>query len=246
MNSLSKYQIEEFKTTGALLVRNIIPKNLIYEVIEDIEERFQKATGYKTNYQEIVKRLDKNDPKKLYQIHLATSKREIFIKIENCLSEVLKELLNSNHYQLVSNSAGYLINLSKDKRLIYDWHQECNYMKTIRPIISANYPLLRKTSPQNGALSYLSKSCSLGELKFKKELKQNGYTSLIPENIEEIKKNFNEVQPSLELGDCLFFDEYCIHKSNYNNTEEPSTCGLFRFTSQNNAKSYRQLTPEEL
>ena len=248
MKLLSNNQIEEFKKEGALVVKKIIPLNLINEVMEKIEYEYQQATGYKASYDEIVEKLDKENRKKLYQIHLATSKREIFKKIENCLSDVIKGLLNSSQYELVSNSAGYLINLSKDKRLIYDWHQECNYMKTIRPIISANYPILFKATPYNGALSYLAKSSILGELKFKKKKKldPNGYTSLIPDNIEELKINFEELQPSLELGDCLFFDEYCIHKSNFNNSDKPCSCGLFRFTSQIDAKSYTKLTPDEL
>lgn len=248
MKTISKCEIETYKKTGALIVRDAIPVQLIEELLNYLENEYSIQSNIKGGFEEIVKTLDKKDPSKLYKIHTSTSKREIFSSIEKELSGIFLQLLDSSFYDLVSNQASYLLGLPKDKRLVYNWHQECNYMKTVRPIITAQYPINQATSPENGAMSYLSESTHLGELKYEKQFKDNpnGYTSLVPLNIKELEMQFEEEQPSLSLGDCLFFDEYCIHKSNFNSSNNLRTTGIFRVTSQKTAKDFKPFKGVEL
>ena len=248
MRSLSQEEIDIYREKGALVVRNAISTKLIEKLLRTLEEQYILATSISGGFEDIVKYLNKNDPDKLYKIHTSTSKRELFSYIEEELSGILLQLLDSNSYELVANQASYLFGLPRDKRLVYNWHQECNYMKSVRPIITAQYPINVGTSPKNGAMSYLSNSSSLGELEYEKQFKENpnGYTSLVPANIEKIKKEFKEEQPSLSLGDCLFFDEYCIHKSNFNTTNNLRTTGIFRVTSQKYAKNFIPFKGDEL
>jgi len=240
VKSISKCEIEAYKKTGALVVRDVIPIKLLEDLLNFLQNEYSIQSDIKGGFEEIVKALDRTDPSKLYKIHTSTSKRDIFSSIEKELSGIFLQLLESSSYDLVSNQASYLLGLPKDKRLVYNWHQECNYMKTVRPIITAQYPINQGTCPENGAMSYLSKSTHLGELKYEKQAKDNpnGYTSLVPVNIKELEIQFQTEQPSLSLGDCLFFDEYCIHKSNFNSTNNLRTTGIFRVTSQQSAKDF--------
>ena len=182
----------------------------------------------------------------LHKLHLKTSKRDIFKPIENLCSDVFRELLDSAKYSLVGNSAGYLLGLPADSRLVYDFHQECHYMKGVNPILTAHFPLNISCTPANGAMSYLNNSSKLGPLPYKKSKVANGYTNLLPDGITNIVASHKEVQPELSVGDCLFFDEYCIHKSNYNSSIIPRLCGIFRVTIDSSALSFKSLSPDEL
>ena len=248
MKTITKEEINIFQENGALVVRNAIPKELIEKLFKNLEDEYVLQTSLKGGFEDIVIFLDKTNPEKLYKIHTSTSRREIFLSIEKELSSIFLQLLDSDFYDLVANQAGYLLGLPRDKRLVYNWHQECNYMKSVRPIITAQYPINTNTTPNNGAMSFLSKSTSLGELKYNKQHKENpnGYTSLVPVEIDKIKKDFQEEQPSLSIGDCLFFDEYCIHKSNFNSSNHLRTTGIFRVTSQKSAKSFVPYKDDDL
>ena len=64
--------------------------------------------------------------------------------------------------------AGYLLGLPADSRLVYDFHQECHYMKGVNPIVTAHFPLNVACSLTNGAMSYLNNSSKLGPFPYKK------------------------------------------------------------------------------
>ena len=248
MKLLDQKDIAQYQEKGALVVKDAISVDLVNKLLAYLEREYVLASGIRGGFETIVNALNKTDPSKLYKIHTSTSRREIFLSIETELSGIFKQLLGTSSYQLVSNQSSYLLGLPKDKRLVYDWHQECNYMKTVRPIITAQYPINTATSPENGAMSYLSSSSTLGELDYQKQTKANpnGYTSLVPKDIDNLRSKYKEEQPSLDIGDCLFFDEYCIHKSNFNHTNNLRTTGIFRVTSQESAKKFIPFNSSQL
>ena len=139
-----------------------------------------------------------------------------------------------------------MLGLPGDRRLVYDFHQECHYMKGVNPIVSAHFPLNVASTSANGAMSYLEKSSNLGPLPYQKNKITNGYTNLRPLDITNIVASYEEVQPELKVGDCLFFDEYCIHKSNWNSSNRPRLCGIFRVTTDLEALNFKRLSPDEL
>ena len=87
----------------------------------------------------IVNLNNQNQPL-LHKLHMKTSKRDIFKPIENLCSDVFKELFASAEYNLVGDSAGYLLGLPVDSRLVYDFHQECHYMKGVNPNSNCPFP----------------------------------------------------------------------------------------------------------
>ena len=217
-----------YKSSGAVVVKGLIPP-LIQKAIAVIESIFHDE-GLSGSLEDMIVILNNQNQPLLHKLHLKTSKLDIFKPIENVCSDVFKELLGSAEYHLVGNTAGYLLGLPADSRLVYDFHQECHYMKGITPILTAHFPLNVACTPVNGAMSYLNNSSILGPLPYKKSRISNGYTNLLPDGITNIVTSHKEVQPELSVGDCLFFDEYCIHKSNYNSSKRPRLCGIFRVT----------------
>jgi len=88
--------------------------------------------------------------------------------IEDLYSNFFRQLLGVFQYELVGDSAGYLLGLPGDRRLVYDFHEECHYMKRINPIITAHFPLNLACTAANGAMAYLKKSSYLRLLPTKK------------------------------------------------------------------------------
>ena len=214
-------------------------------MIASIESIFH-AEGLNGSLEDMIKALSNQNQRLLHQLHIKTSKRGIFKPIEDVCSDVFRQLLGSSQYELVGDSAGYLLGLPGDRRLVYDFHQECHYMKGVKPIVSAHFPLNAACTSANGAMSYLEKSSNLGPLPYQKNKITNGYTNLQPLDITNIVASYEEVQPELKVGDCLFFDEYCIHKSNWNSSNRPRLCGIFRVTTDLEALNFKSLSPDEL
>ena len=67
-------------------------------------------------------------------------------------------------------------------------------------------------------------------LSYKKKLKKKGFTNLLPINISNIKKKYEERFHVINCGDAVFFDQNLIHKSNYNNSSKCRVCCVVRIT----------------
>ena len=79
-------------------------------------------------------------------------------------------------------------------------------------------------------MSILDKSHKIKNLSFKKILRKNSYTDLMPKNIDKISKDYKEIFLKINIGDILFFHKDLIRKSNFNNTNKPRVCFVGRFT----------------
>ena len=245
MKSLPAEQVLLYRDCGAVLIKNVIPIPLISEALDSIADVY-RSEGLSGSLPEMVNYLNSKNQKLLHKLHVQTSRRDIFRHIEEALSDVFKALLHSSNYELIGGSGGYLLGLPRDARLVYDFHQECHYMKGVNPILTAHYPLNVACAADNGAMSYLHKSSELGAIPYNKQKILNGYTNLLPIGIEGIITSYDEIQPVIELGDCLFFDEYCIHKSNFNSSSSPRLCGIFRVTTQEDAEDFVSLSTDTL
>ena len=95
----------------------------------------------------------------------------------------------------------------------------------------------------NGTMSVLDRSHLLGNLPYnKKQLSNDSYTDLIPEKIDSIKNEFQELHIELECGDCFIFHQDLIHKSNYNSSKLSRPVGIFRLTTE--LESDFEISPE--
>ena len=121
--------------------------------------------------------------------------------------------------------------MPKDKRLVYDFHQEVNYSRNYDDLVSVHFPLFYKASIKNGTMSALNKSHKLGILNFDKiRSSRRSYTTLLPKNIKKISNKFEEIFFELELGDVLYFHKNLIHKSNFNASNKCKPVGIMRLT----------------
>ena len=65
--------------------------------------------------------------------------------------DVIREISGNNNpvFEILS---GLLLGISKDDRLVYNFHQESNYMKGFDDIVNIHYPLLRTSKVENGTI----------------------------------------------------------------------------------------------
>ncbi len=192
-----------------------------------------------------IVQLDKMNKPKLYELHTASSKLLSFKTISVFMNDILKKISGSDA-PVFEISSGYLLSIPQDKRLVYDFHQESNYMKGFGDIFNIHYPLFRTSTTENGTMSILPTSHAYGTLPFeKKRDAYDSYTDLIPKDIEKITGELPELHCYLEVGDCVIFHKDLIHRSNFNSTSLCRPVGVSRFT-QSLVGDWTNRKPEEL
>ena len=235
-----------YEKYGYVTIKKIIPSDLISEIQNELINIFSPFATDKTNpVDSAIIQLDKSDKPKLYELHTAASKVISFRAVSVHLSKILKRISGSEA-PVLEIEAGFLLSIPKDKRLVYDFHQESNYMKGFEDIFNIHYPLFRTSTPENGTMSILPSSQNYGTLTFdKKNVSQDSYTNLIPSGIDAITSKLPELHCQLELGDCVIFHKDLIHKSNFNSSNLCRPVGVSRFT-QSLVGDWVKRKPEEL
>lgn len=235
-----------YEKYGYISIKKLIPSDLIGEIQKELINIFSPFATDKINpVDSAIIQLDKSDKLKLYELHTAASKAISFKAVSVYLSKFLKRI-SSSEAPVLEIAAGFLLSIPKDKRLVYDFHQESNYMKGFEDIFNVHYPLFRTSTPENGTMSILPSSQNYGTLTFdKKSVSQDSYTNLIPSGIEAITSKLPELHCQLELGDCVIFHKDLIHKSNFNSSNLCRPVGVSRFT-QSIVGDWVNRKPEEL
>ena len=224
--------IKDYNRFGWASLKNEIPKKLINN-FSKISKKIAQKYGY-SDMDELVINLDKND-KKLKKVSEYISKITEFKEIEKYLFKKVKNFNSSQAKKIRIEGTYFIPGLPKDKRLTYKFHQESSYLNgkyklNKTDIISAHFPLINDANKKNGTMSALNKSHLDGNYSaINITGKKNGFKSFTPKNIKTIKKNFEEVQFKLNIGDVLFFTKNLVHKSNFNYSNKCRFIGIIRF-----------------
>jgi len=235
-----------YSNFGYITLKNVIPSDLLASIRNDLTAIFGTYSTDKANpVDSAILNLDKTDKPKLYELHTAASKCVSFKATSAFFSDLLKRI-SGNNSPVLEIGAGFLLSIAKDSRLVYDFHQESNYMKGFGDIFNVHYPLFRTSTVDNGTMSILPGSQNYGTLSFNKSrISNNSYTDLIPTYIEEITAVLPELHCYLELGDVVIFHKDLIHKSNFNASALCRPVGVSRFT-QSLVGDWINRSPDEL
>jgi len=223
-----------YNNYGYLSVKNLIPVKLLLEIqteLENIMSYSPRTSSSEYNKIDVaIMELDRKNQSKLHELHQAISRTVVFKSVNLYLSKILKEI-SGIHSPIFEIASTILLGIPQDTRLVYDFHQESNYMKGFDDIFNIHYPLLRKSSIENGTMSIIPSSHKYGTLDYeKKKSSSNSYTDLIPINIQKITSELPEIHLELELGDCVIFHKDLIHKSNFNESNLCRPVGIARLT----------------
>ena len=219
----------DYNKQGFVSIKNYINKKDLIEIKNDIN-KVCKSFYKKKDFLSLLNHLDKTNKKKLHLLHVIITKINSLRILNSNLSKFNKIIFPKKNIFYIDD--GLLLGLSKDKRLTYEFHQETNYMKGFDDILNIHYPIFHKSNLKNGSMSALLGSHKMGKLEFKKSrISDNSFTNLLPKNISNITKKYEEVLFELEVGDVVFFDKDLIHKSNFNYSSKPRPVGIGRFSS---------------
>ena len=222
----------DFLNDGFVSIKDLIPSKRLEAVQRDLTETFVEfSVNSECPIDSAIIELDNTNKPLLYELHMASTKLISLRSIFSLFTDVVSDLA-SNKAPVYEISGGFLLGIPKDNRLVYDFHQESNYMREFESIFNFHFPLLRNSTRNNGTMSVLRESHKIGTVSFeKKRVSQNAYTNLIPTTIEKIKEEFQEVHCILEPGDCVVFHKDLVHKSNFNASNLCRPVGTARLTS---------------
>ena len=236
----------DYQRDGFVSIKSLIPKSCLEKIETELIDTFcEYARDVKIPIDSAIVELDREDKALLHELHVATTKLISLRSVFALLAEVVYDL-STSVAPVYEISGGYLLGIPADTRLVYDFHQESNYMTDFKDIFNFHFPLLRSSTRENGTMSVLAGSHKIGTVSFeKKRVSQNSYTNLIPTEIEKIQSEFPEVHCILEPGDCVVFHKDLVHKSNFNASELCRPVGTARLT-QNKRGSWVSKTPDQL
>lgn len=235
-----------YDENGYVSIKNGIPISNIHDIIDDLNQIFLPyATNKEYPIDSAIIELDKNDKVKLYELHQVACRLYSISKIGSSVSKYINAITGKRIHQFNISSA-FLLSIPRDKRLVYDFHQESNFMRGFTDIFNIHYPLIRTSVVENGTMSILAGSHKLKTLDFKKSRKtSNSYTDLVPLDIDNIKKSYEERYNFLEVGDVLIFHKDTIHRSNFNYSNKARPVGINRLTTTPDG-NWVSMNPENL
>ena len=160
----------DYERDGLVSIKGLIPVEKLEAVQRDFTETFAEfAPDKQFPIDSAIIELNKTDKQLLYELHMATTKLISLRSLFSLFADVVVDL-TSSQTPVYEISGGYLLGISKDKRLVYDFHQESNYMREFSSIFNFHFPLLRKSSQQNGTMSVLRGSHKIGTVSFEKSV----------------------------------------------------------------------------
>jgi|688.fasta_scaffold501654_2 ectoine hydroxylase-related dioxygenase (phytanoyl-CoA dioxygenase family) len=232
-----------YEKHGWVIIKRAINLKLIFKIKKDLNHISYAL--FEKSFEKSIEYLNKKNQRKLFEFHKLINKLISSSFPNSKINEIFNIILN-NKKPNFNIGTTFMLGLVNDKRLIYNYHQESSYMKNLEDITSIHFPIFRKTNFKNGTMSVLDKSHKMMDLPYKKIVKKNSYTDLIPENIEEILKNYKEIFLNINVGDIIFFHKNLIHKSNLNNSKKPRVCFVGRFTQDHNVLKFIEASAKNL
>jgi len=239
----------DFNKNGYVSIKSLFDKDDIKLIAKSIEDTLKYICNNNLDYHINIIELNKSNKELLYKFNLIANGLVTNLIVCKDINKVIDVLNDFKPFIGGSNGAsmgGIMLGLPNDKRLAYNFHQESSYMRGAGRIYNVHFPIFVPSNVDNGTMSLLEGSHIEGQLPFlKSRLSEDSYTDLIPENIELHQNKYPEVFAELELGDCIIFDEFTIHKSNFNNTDQCRTVSVWRVFGNINSNA-PILKPSEL
>lgn len=221
---------------GYLVLKNIISLDSLTQLQNDLNLFFTNETLSEQNIlkdsidSQIIS-LNGHNPKRLHEIQIAASR---FASLHLIAGEIYQYIsrITENNNPVFLNQVGLLLGIPNNLRLSYDWHQDGTYHEDGSfSVIHVWFPIFNSSSLFNGAMSLLDGSHKEDLLEYSKfKHSSAGYTSNIPMVIDEKISKYEERCCSLELGDCLFFGDNLIHRSNLNQSDKCRIIGILKFS----------------
>ncbi len=241
----------EYLDKGFLIVRNIVPQELISELFLVVANTLRK---HQPNLYSITDDSSWNDPlfhKAMLQFRqqnptefgymfdtVQTSISLWRLGTERKLCETAAEIMGDSIHGLSITDMLLRMDAPNDRRNKLEWHQDSSYFR--QNDLGHNGSVctisMRDSFIENGPLEILPGSHSLGRIDVPSTGKADSITSEQFEIPFDLTTSFTAEPVLMKAGDALFFNFDLVHRSGFNASE------FFRFTAI--ARFHRMLTDD--
>jgi len=221
---------------GYVIIKDAISKDVLRNFQNEVLTPFGLSHNSSSTLSQGIIDMNDSDKIALHRAHNAANQLVCLSEFDSVFAGMVRELSGSSA-PVYSITKAILLGIPNDERLVYNFHQESNFMHGFSNIFNFHFPFLNDATVENGTMSVLQGSNRLGNLQFREsKFSDDSYTNRIPTDIEEIQSEYVEIDCVLGLGDVLVFDQHLIHKSNKNKSAECRLVGVSRLTQDPNGK----------
>jgi len=221
-------------SNGYIIIKDFLNNNEVKNFENFLLNTYSKQLKINLNKKNIHSIIKKFEEEGMYdQLYGALKKFTKTKPFRDVLKKFIKlcKLIFNKRYKPVRDNAiaGMAIGINGSKRTAYEWHQEKPYYKNLSTI-HFQFPILNSCNKKNGTMSVLVGSNKLGFIKkiYNKKLSKKSINSLIPKDINKIKKQFSEKFINMNLKDIVIFSENILHKTNKNISNQVRFAGIVR------------------
>ena len=217
--------VSQYNKYGWVNIKNAFSKIEMKKIEHDLDNLSKSFFNLK--FQEAIIKLHKKDKDKLYKLCTTAGKITSHLMLIKKFDDICKKIFKSK----TSINLGQFIlpGPPKDKRLVYNFHQENNFYLDHKDTLHFHFPLYNNANLENGSMSALSKTHKINRIKKNHFIKKKkGFLSIIPKNIDKLIYSYEHVIFELKIRDLLIFDGNLIHKSNPNKSKKCRVVGITR------------------
>ena len=224
--------IETIKTTlerdGYIILRSALKFDSVNSLARSVKNIFAAHSQPGEDIYKTCVRLGNEDKELLYRIYQYSHSNIVMDHLRQECFQYAKPLYPEDGI-FIDIDSHVIINLPTDERISWGWHQESTYHPDIENSFGFWFPFLEPSTIHNGTMSVLKGSHQLGRLPYTTHKpSSHAATTLVPENIEKLQREYNEEHCLLNPCDLLMFDMNLVHRSNLNKSNHPRFTGLFR------------------
>ncbi|TWU24115.1 Phytanoyl-CoA dioxygenase (PhyH) [Novipirellula galeiformis] len=223
-------QRASYERDGFLVLEQVIDSAAIDDIRHAIATLIANDSLPGENLFDACIRLNREDDKALHNVYKVSHQTAAMNRLRERCRELVTSLIPQDSGVLIDVDSHIIFCIPDSTRLTWGWHQESTYDVFDGKGINFCLPIFERATRENGSMSVLSGSHTKGKLPFiKMKNHENGATTLVPQGIEALEREFTEVLFEADPGDLVMFDRHLIHRSNSNRSPRPRVTAVIRF-----------------
>ena len=215
---------------GIIAIKEAISRKALSRLQKDLISLSGEDNSYELD-RKLIQMNSHSDYSDLHNFQIAASKLISLSSIAADLYDYLCLISQCNN-PLFLSGVGFVLGLPQNQRLAYDWHQDGTYHEdSTKSTIHVWFPIFYPVSKENGTMSIHENTHTLGLRNFEKvRAHDKGYTTNKVIDVDILVKDHAELYCAMNTGDCLFFCDEIIHKSNINLSNSCRITGVLKFS----------------
>lgn len=157
------------------------------------------------------------------------------LKTLNCtilnskICDLSSKILDEPKESLLISRVSFLVNLPKNKRVLYNWHNAKNAYPKRNKCLNYWMPLILNKNSKNGTLEICEQSHKKEDYPFLEYKNKKSKNSLTQNQIPDIEfKKFKKKKINLNVGSVMGMHHNIVHRSTFNSSSKCSFVCVFK------------------